>query len=85
MLGSWRLSQQRDDAMEHEAGEGDEVQPGHGGGQPFVAGQAAEARHPAEAALDHPAAGQQHEAAFGRRQPHYLQGDPRVRTIQHRP
>ncbi len=49
--------------MQHEAGEGHEVQTADGLGQPFiVAHQAAEARLPGEAALHDPAPGQQHEA-----------------------
>jgi glucokinase len=62
--------------MEHEAGEGHEVQAGQGLGQPLVvAGQAAEARHPGEAALHDPAPRQQHEAALGLRVLDHLQVD----------
>ena len=42
---------------EQQDAEGDEVQSREGGGQAFVvAGQAPEARHPGEGALDHPSA-----------------------------
>jgi hypothetical protein len=52
--------------MEHEAGKGDEVQARQCLGQTLVvACQAAEARGPGEAALDHSAAGKQDEAALG--------------------
>ena len=52
--------------MEHEAGEGQEVQAGQHGGQPLVVtSEAAEAGGPGEVALNDPAFGQEHEAAFG--------------------
>jgi virginiamycin B lyase len=52
-----------------EAGEREEVQPRQDGRQALVvAGEAAEAAQPGEAALDHPAAGQAREAALGRGQ-----------------
>ena len=48
---------------EHEHGEDDEVQASPGLGQALIAAcQPPEAFEPAEAALNHPAAGQQHEA-----------------------
>ena len=54
--------------MSHEDGEGDEVQADEGLGQAFVvAGEAAEACHPGEAAFDDPTPGQQDEAALGGR------------------
>ncbi len=60
-----------DQLMQHEAGEGSEVESCHGLGQAFiVAGQAAEAGRPGKAALHDPAAGQQDEALPGRRQLH---------------
>jgi hypothetical protein len=53
--------------MQQEAGEGEEVQAGQHGRQPLgIAGPAAEAGQPGEAALDDPAAGQQDEAAHVR-------------------
>ena len=55
-----------DELMEHEAGEGEEVQPSQHLWQAFaVARQPATAAHPGETALHHPAFGQQDEAAFG--------------------
>ncbi len=52
--------------MHDEASEGDEVESGEDAGQPLVVlGEAPEAGGPSEAALDHPAARQQHEAALG--------------------
>jgi hypothetical protein len=57
-------------------GEYDEVQTSQGFGQSLVvSGQSAEAVEPAEAALDHPAARQQHEALFRLRQLDYLKLD----------
>lgn len=55
--------------MEHEAGNGEKRESGQDFRHPFiVAGEAAEARQPGGTALDHPTAGQQHEATFGLRQ-----------------
>ena len=52
--------------VEHEAGEGQEMQAEQRRREPLVvAGEAAEAGGPCEVALDHPAFGQQHEAALG--------------------
>lgn len=52
--------------MQHQTGERQERQPRHGFWQPLiVAGQAAEARQPGEAALDHPAAGKRFYFAEG--------------------
>jgi hypothetical protein len=49
----------------HKHGEYDEVQTSQGFGQSLiVSGQSSEAVEPAEAAFDHPAARQQHEALF---------------------
>lgn len=49
--------------MEHETGDGEEVQPRPHGRQAFVVtSEAAEAGQPDETALDHPAAGQEHKA-----------------------
>ena len=61
---------------EHEADEGEPVEAGEGGSEAFiVAGEAAEACGPAEAALDDPAARQEHEAALGVGQLDHEQGD----------
>ena len=52
--------------MEHQAGKDDELQAGKGFGHPFrVPDQAAKARDPGKAALNHPAPGQLDKAAFG--------------------
>ena len=60
------LGDEGDQSMEHQAGKGDDMQARHRLGQPFVIpGQAAEATRPGEIALDHPAAGQHHEALPG--------------------
>src|SRR5689334_21539694 len=49
-----------------DAGEGDQVQPEQGGGEPLVvAGQAAPPRLPGEPALGHPTLRQEDEAALG--------------------
>lgn len=59
--------------MEHQAGEGDEVQPGHGLWQPLVIlDQPPKPRRPRERAFHYPSARQQHEAALGLRAPHHL-------------
>ena len=61
---------------EHKHGEYDEMQTSQGFGQSLVvSGQTAEAVEPSEAALDHPAAGQQHESLFRLRQFDYLKLD----------
>src|SRR5205823_985016 len=55
------LSERGGGTMQEQAGEGEEGEAAHGPGQALVvARQAAEAGQPAEAALDDPAAGQQH-------------------------
>jgi hypothetical protein len=52
--------------MAHQAGKDDELQAGKGFGQPFrVPDQAAKARDPGKAALNHPAPGHLDKAAFG--------------------
>jgi hypothetical protein len=62
--------------MEHEASEGDEVKASQDGGQALiVACQAAETSGPGDAALDHPALGQQDKAALGLGQLDHLQAD----------
>jgi len=54
------------EGTEHEADKGERAETGEGGGEAFIiAGGAAEARGPAETALDDSAARQEHEAAFG--------------------
>ena len=59
-------SKDEEEALEHQAGEGHEVESGQGLGQPLVvADQPAEARRPGEAAFHDPAAGQQHEPPLG--------------------
>ena len=66
--------------MEQQAGKGQEMQPRHSLRQPLVvARQAAEARHPGEGALHHPAPGQEHEAALGLGQLDHLQPDAVLR------
>ena len=50
--------------MQHETGEGEEMQPHQGCRQPLVVTrQTPKARRPGETAFDHPAAGEKHEAA----------------------
>ena len=52
--------------MKHKAGEGKVVVSGERLRQPLVvARQSSKARRPGEAAFDHPATRQEHEAAFG--------------------
>ena len=63
-------------SAEEQDDEGDEVEVCEGGGQAFiVAGQAAEAGHPAERPFHHPSARQAHDAALGFGQAHDLQRD----------
>ena len=63
-------------AFGQEDDERDGVQACQGFGQALVvAGGPAAARHPGNAALDHPASWQRHEAALGLGQPDHLQGD----------
>lgn len=63
MVGTW--DGEAGEAGEHDAGEGGEVESGGRRAERLVvAGEAAEARQPAERALDHPAPGQEDEAAF---------------------
>ena len=55
-------SEDEEEAGEHQASEGHEVQAGQGFGQPLViAGQPSEARRPRKAAFYHPPARQQDE------------------------
>src|SRR2546430_14456924 len=55
-------SKDEEEALEHQAGEGHEVESGQGLGQPLVvADQPAEARRPGEAAFHDPAAGPPHQ------------------------
>jgi hypothetical protein len=72
----WTWAEDCDQALEHEAGEGDKVQTCHGLGQSLeVAGQAPEACRPGEAALDHPPSRQEHEATLGPKVLDHLQLD----------
>ncbi len=60
--------------MGHQTRESDEVERRKCLRQPLVVtGEAAEAARPGEGALHHPAPGQEHGAALGRRKPHDLQ------------
>jgi hypothetical protein len=55
-----------EDSAEHEACEGEVMEGGEGLREsPVASGQSAKAGSPGEAAFHHPAARQQHEAAFG--------------------
>lgn len=55
-----------DDFCQHQTGEGEETESRQRLGPAFiVTREAAKTRGPREAALDHPASGQQHESAFG--------------------
>ena len=66
--------EQRHRLWEHEHGEDEEVDAAqHIGQKLVVARQAPESGQPAEAALDHPAPGQQHEALFRLGQPDHLE------------
>jgi hypothetical protein len=61
-------------AGQHQAGKGDKMQAGQGGGQPLViAGQPPKASHPGEGPLDDPAARQEHKAPLGLGQFDHLQ------------
>jgi hypothetical protein len=73
----WTFGRDGDESMEHQTGNGHEMQAGDHFGQAFVVvGQAAEACRPGEGALHHPAPGQEHEAPFGFRQLDDLQAHP---------
>jgi len=68
--------------MEHETGEGDEMQAGKGLGQALVvAGEATEAGQPGEAALHDPAPGQQDEALLGLGEFDHLEADALGRCL----